>query len=156
MSCKCFQSHTTEGWGFSLITRKCFQSQTSEGWGFDFIACKCYTGVSFHSPVEMPCKWVSTFLYFSFVASGSHQAKEPVASYYWLPSSIQNISYIFSTRIEIIHGSHSLYNVLILFSFNLVITVSVIHQRMRNGHSGRESEQPNACVSIRPQLFTNY
>ena len=70
-----------------------------------------------------------------------------------VPSSIQNISYIFSTRIEIIHGSHSLYNVLILFSFNLVITVSVIRCRMQNFHSGRESEQPYSCVHDKATLF---
>jgi len=60
---------------------------------------------------------------------------------------------IFPTRIEIIHGNHSLHKVLTqvtLFSFNLVMTVSVIVRRMRNFYSGRESEQPNSCVSIRP------
>ena len=96
---------------------------------------------------------MSTFLNFSFVASGRHLAKEPVASYYWLPSSIQNISYIFSTRIEIIHERHSLYNVLILFSLNLVITVSVIRCRMQNFHSGRESERPYCCVHDKATLF---
>jgi len=46
-----------------------------------------------------------------------------------------------------------LYNVLTLFSFNLVITVSVIHRRMRNFHSGRESEQPYSCVHDKAALI---
>ena len=57
---------------------------------------------------------------------------------YWL--QLQNISKIFPTRIAIIHRRQSLYNVLTwvtLFSLNLVITVSVIHRKMRNFYSGR-------------------
>jgi len=49
---------------------------------------------------------------------------------------------------------HKVLTQVTLFSFNLVITVSVIHRRMRNFYSGRESEQPNSCVSIRPHWST--